>query len=1322
MHAFITPGEKGWEITNTLLSKLNLDAGAQLLQDTLKKEGPIVSKIIAYDYMLDVTFKNMFKSPVYLDIQRSARIRIIDSKYERSILENGSSNPEDFMKAKKTYTINILIKWIREVKRTDGIWEQRDIPGEQKHENFIKLFSMPLMVGSKYCWTRNEGAKYSENLIPGYFICAGRARLLKPQEKLPLDYNIVAPHIDNKEICSQATVDVMAGTSRIRVGYNLNGNDYLCKEIGANITSNMYNHSLNVYRFYRFIMWPGGEALAKGYNLEAKERDSELQRIFEDIEKYDIKSQKPEAWIKEFDTLLEQFLTRKEATRNYTSQQRVRKTLGELTQTRSIFRSFYKVSDEKYLETILAQRNKSDFASEETKKRDNETYSKISMFQKIYDSFFGNLDIIFGGYLTYKQIRDIKVAYLLEMTGRFIEVISGARDPDDRNIWLNKRSDDPDRLILHLISTLYHKNMDQIGNFVQIKTVTDTLSSIRQHMSNVIETSFCTDTWACKYKVMNTKREVKEKKLWTKTGFMFDFLRDTPLLQFAELTQIRPPLGKGKNQVSVDVRKKKPSQNTLVSVTDTREDEMVGLVNNQALLAVATISQDEKIIAAWIRSKKGIITTLMAPGPGYTSVMENGKWIAWILDSKGLMNELLADRSKGLIGTPQVGYVTFPHFVNIIPMEDDNRLFITGNCGRLTAPFLVVDKVIVGEGKEAVKGIELLVGEEKKKEMPDMTIDVRVRLFEDAKKDPSLLQLSMAELTKRGYVEYLDSMEQHYRSYYAESSNFIENFRKVRTQAMKNYFATVTSSAIKKEDRQSVEKQYLNNWMKAHLDLVELTHVMIDPQMIIGFASAMNPLSNYASAARGVFQTKLGTHSLGCIPDAQTRYDPMTKIAFFPERPYLETQVAEILKIDRAPNGQMAIVAFMARDTNQEDAISISDVSTKNGLFRYIKYATYKIAVNKDARVTLPMKSTDKHIHLETNPQANSPGNHYGVAKIGSLVKAGDVLVNVRKILRGRGGEKTSVQDDAPLTVDAREDGYVESHQIWKQSDDSVIHLIRLASSRRYTISNKLAARYSQKGMTGEVIYIGDLPLIYINGEWVQPDIIINPHGFPGRMTIAWLYEAILSTSAMLSGKRINGSTFVDIDLDKHLDVLKENGYPEDLKFEAKNTSLGIMYEEKVLCAPIYYSALPHHEVDNTQIRGPRGRNNPITQQPLGHRQIIGASAQRFGQQEKSGTIAMGTSAVARDRLCLASDGRDIKVCATCSNIMDDRLVSEGTSYINKLVCRHCVTGSDPTLVEKMPFSMITAKQYIEGMGISIKFNVKKKTKGYLETAEKKLT
>jgi DNA-directed RNA polymerase II subunit RPB2 len=237
-------------------------------------------------------------------------------------------------------------------------------------------------------------------------------------------------------------------------------------------------------------------------------------------------------------------------------------------------------------------------------------------------------------------------------------------------------------------------------------------------------------------------------------------------------------------------------------------------------------------------------------------------------------------------------------------------------------------------------------------------------------------------------------------------------------------------------------------------------------------------------------------------------------------------------------------------------------------------------------------------------------------------------------------------------------------------------------------------SRYAQKGTIGLILPDEDMPF---TSSGVRPDIIINPHAIPSRMTIGKLIEILTSKTASFTGERVNATAFRRFNSQEFMRNLKEYGYSGSGKERLYSGFDGKPLEAMIYIGPCYYQALRHQVADKIQMRA-RGDISQLTRQPVGGRKRGGG--QRVGEMERDAIISHGAANILRERLCLVSDAYETVYCGTCGNIAISNIPED------KYVCRVCeeeaVFGT-----YTVPYAYKHLTQLLIGAGIQTKFKFK---------------
>lgn len=428
---------------------------------------------------------------------------------------------------------------------------------------------------------------------------------------------------------------------------------------------------------------------------------------------------------------------------------------------------------------------------------------------------------------------------------------------------------------------------------------------------------------------------------------------------------------------------------------------------------------------------------------------------------------------------------------------------------------------------------------------------------------------------------------------------------------------------------------------------VNTTHVEIHPSTIMSAITTLIPFSHHNQSVRnqlGDSQSKQGISVYAT--NASMRYDNQASILTNGSPPLVRTLYYDYLGQGRMPYGTNIILAMgMFAGYNQEDGIVINHDALQRGLFNTVHYRSYKVFEEDDEMAKTKTRiANPKSIPMWTDMK---PGMDYskldeaGIVKVGSYVDENTVIV-------GRTMELPNGKyADASESVQVWTHGRVESVVVLVNNKGLRTVKVRCVEYRIPELGDKFSNRHGQKGTIGMVVRSHDLPR---TKEGVVPDMIMNTHAIPSRMTIGHVIEMVMGKIAANVGAVADGTAFTD---DGRLTKQMNNAL-EQLGFEKFGNEIlydgtsGKQHSVDMFIGPIFSMRLKHMVEDKWNARG-KGRREQKTHQPTGGRGAQGGL--RIGEMERDAIVGHGISAFVNESYMLRSDGVSFRVCKGCGTI-----------------------------------------------------------------------
>jgi len=493
------------------------------------------------------------------------------------------------------------------------------------------------------------------------------------------------------------------------------------------------------------------------------------------------------------------------------------------------------------------------------------------------------------------------------------------------------------------------------------------------------------------------------------------------------------------------------------------------------------------------------------------------------------------------------------------------------------------------------------------------------------------------------------------------------------------------------------------------------THLEIHPSTIFSVVTGNIPMCNHNQAARNVFHAAQSKQAIGIYAtNFNKRFDTMSYVLHYPQRAIINTRISQYTSSDYMANGYNTIVAIMTYSGfNQEDSIMINKASINRGL-NYLSYyksitATSKI-VSSYERIIFgnPIKlkekigKYDEIIGIKNKDYSLIDDN--GFIKKGTYIPQGQEVIiigmlNVKEIYyEHKEGvftiqKKKKIYTDISISTDNSLYGTINDVYISNKlsGEDSIICKVKFLKIKKPEFGDKHSSRHGQKGVIGMIIPEENMPY---TKDGIKPDIIINPHAIPSRMTIGHLVECIYAKLCCIDGILGDATVFIPIDNNSIYNKLEDSGFDKYGNEILYNGYTGKQIETEIFIGPTYYFRLKHMVAEKINSRG-IGKVTGLTRQPTEGRRKGGGL--RIGEMERDTILSHGISMFIQESMMERSDKYAWSVCKKCGT-----LVALNIS-LNINECKNC--NNDEISIIKTPYAFKLLIQEFEAMGIQMRIN-----------------
>jgi len=807
-----------------------------------------------------------------------------------------------------------------------------------------------------------------------------------------------------------------------------------------------------------------------------------------------------------------------------------------------------------------------------------------------------------------------KAYFIGFMVNKLLRVFMGKEAPTDRDNFKFKRIETSGTLIYDLFREYYliqkrniFLKIDKEYYYHAGKYRTSFVSLIEDNIKEFFKERIVEDGFKKGFKG-NWGADANTKRL----GLVQDLNRLSWFTHISHLRKISLPLDPTAKIVGPHLLHS--TQWGLIDPVDTPDGGNIGLHKHMSISTAITNGFSSYPIIKWIRANTSLkLLTECSPTAIAQSskVFVNGNWIGVLDNPIQTINNLKLFRRNGII----------PVYTSISFSYESNIIYIYTDGGRLTRPIFYRDQTISSDGlvyynklsyehgniKEIIKSrkynwTQIISGFEKKN---DEFYNVRNNILYDVNflypGYDTLEQIFEFLERNRSIIDYIDTSE--------EESAFISN----------------TPTNLK-------ENKYY-------------THCEIEPSLIFGVMgnSIIYPETN--QFPRDCFSCGQSRQAVSVYhSNSQMRMDKMGVILNYGQTPLVKSRYLDYINHEEQPYGVNAIVAIMSyTGYNVEDAILINEGSVKRGIFRTTYYTTYE-AREESARVSGSSVNTS-FANIESKPNVKgikegfdySKLDKYGIVKENTSIDDRVVLI----------GEVTSSVDQKGTYIDHSKTtkkgqlGFVDKSFISEGEEGFRIAKVRIREERLPAIGDKFASRSGQKGTIGLIISEEDMPF---TADGVRPDLIINPHAIPSRMTIGQLVECLFGKACCMYGGYGDCTAFATkgANYNTYGHMLTKMGYHNSGNQLLYNGFTGEQIYSEIFIGPTYYMRLKHMVKDKINYRA-TGKRNFLTRQTNQGRANDGGL--KIGEMERDGIMAHGLSYFLNESYMVRGDQYFMGIC-----------------------------------------------------------------------------
>jgi DNA-directed RNA polymerase III subunit RPC2 len=831
-----------------------------------------------------------------------------------------------------------------------------------------------------------------------------------------------------------------------------------------------------------------------------------------------------------------------------------------------------------------------------------------------------------------------KAIYIGHIVRRVLMVGMGKGDLDDKDYYGNKRLE----LAGNLLSLLFEDLFKLFNKDLKRQTDMVLSKANRAQAFDVVKTIRPDTITNGMFTAISSGNWVIKRFRMDRAGVTQVLSRLSYISALGMMTRVNSQFEKTR-KVS-GPRSLQPSQWGMLCPADTPEGEACGLVKNLALSALIVTDEDTAPIARLCRDM-GVEDVKRLTGNeihsrGAFLVLLNGQILGVHTRPHDFVRDLRIMRRQGMTG----------EFVSVYIHDGHRAVYIATDGGRVCRPLIIVDEET---GLPVMKQFHL-------EALTMGTMGIR-------------------DLLRQGLLEYVDCNEEN------------------------NTLIAVTEADLKNAIKEGLENRRMR-----------FTHLEIDPLTVLGVVSGLVAFPHHNQSPRNTYQCAMGKQAMGGIGmNEYARMDGLIYTLVYPQKPMVKSRTLDLVNFDSIPGGQNASIAVMSYSGYDiEDAVVLNKSSIDRGFGRCMVLRKHQTSIRRYANGTMDRTCGAPDPSGFPDGEADKRYMKYkaidkdGICRVGEPLESGCYMVNKESptdTSTSMGGAEFGLQGSVAMSnIQYKPTGmsyrggapvYVDKVLITSNEHEQFLVKVMIRQVRRPEVGDKFASRHGQKGVCGLIVRQEDLPF---NEFGNPPDLIMNPHGFPSRMTVGKLLELLVGKAGVYEGRQAYGSAFGEEHgsadtAEAAAQALIRNGLNYTGKDVLYSGATGEPLDAYIFSGPVFYQKLKHMVIDKAHARA-RGPRAVLTRQPTEGRSRDGGL--RLGEMERDCLIAYGASNLIMERLMHSSDAFSANVCMSCGLLQ----------YQNW--CQYCRSGEKVCDI-RLPYACKLLFQELQSMNVLPRLRLK---------------